>query len=471
MRLFYSLLLSFMTFSATAQMSNLHVYGSFFDLNAARYNPARLGEGDASLEILIPPFINGGAWVSNNMLNGKQIYDFFRDENVAAQDAIVNEFIGDLDRLNAFRFGATITPLALAKKFYKQVQYAGDSVTYKEEVITVSLEVASRAEGSLFLSNEVAQVLWNGAATYANQNINLDRFTVNAFAHNEIVLGIAKPFQLNRFMNLRMGLRLKYLMGMAAANTENASFSMQSTDTEATFTGNYLAHKALDDDGDNVEFDPLRPLGKGFGVDFSAALSINDRLVTSLGFLDVGSINYNKNVSNYRKQGSVTLSGSDIDFLNGTTEDYENQLDAIGEAFKPEETNNSFRMPLPSRMFWQMEYRVPASVSKSNQRRSKQIDYYLHRFFFTYNQGFRNSGIATTRAQATLAYSYNLRQKLNLGTSMSFGGFQPFALGAFISARLGFFRLGVGSNNLNYFISRRNSYGGDLSFTMSMAFR
>lgn len=455
-----------------AQISNIYQYGDLFTLQSARYNPAKLGDDDASIEIVVPPFANAQVWVSNNIINGQQIFDLVTKDNTETQDAVINQMFGDINNLNGLRFGVNSTLLGVSVKIKKKTGI--DSTAIKKELFTLSLEYTSRLEGSAFFSSDVAELFWNGTDFFGtNTNANFERLTLNAFAQNEIVLGGAMPIDLNDDFDMRAGLRLKYIMPTAAFYTENASASMQTTATDATFQADYLAHRALADGIENFEdIDFLSPIGRGFGIDFSVDLNYKENFVGSVGFLDIGAVKYTQDVTNYRSQASVVLTGTDLDFLDGSLEDAEDQLDAISNAFEPIETNNSFNMPLPSRLYLQGEYRIPATFEKTNKKgKKKTLKYYSHRVFFNYTQGLRDNGIATVRPLATFAYNYNLRQKLDVGTSLSFGGHQPFAWGAFLSGRLGFFRIGVGSNNLNYFLSKKSSWGTDLSFVMNMAFK
>ncbi len=174
-------------------------------------------------------------------------------------------------------------------------------------------------------------------------------------SYTEIGLGFSKNFT----SKLRLGIKPKLLLGLAAASIENNSLGITvNSDYTHTLNAdmvvNFSAPVVIKTTGQNtldtIYFDDSRfNKGKdimdyllstkniGLGVDIGGEYSFSNKLKISAAITDIGYINWKRDISNLKAKSTYTFSGVDMmDVYNGTM-----TFDSLGKEML-DELKNSF---------------------------------------------------------------------------------------------------------------------------------
>jgi len=439
-----------------AQYNPSVMFSEHFQTQRARFEPSYLGttSNDGQIEInVVPAYLNFHVWTGNSFVGAETVRGFINGGVTGADVENAIEGLGDNNRLN---FGVHSQILAVAVKIPRTSYDFENDTQAQEDFLTVSFEVNERVEGVLSFPKELAELAWYGNGRFNNQALALENFSLNGFWIREYALGGAMNITEFGDFKLRAGLRLKYIQGMAGSYTESGSkVTLTTSEERLTLAPDYTVNiGGIPRDGEDFN---TSSKGGGFGIDLGGTLTYQDNLKLSLNVLDIGSVNFRTDVRNYTNNSQVNFEGFEITTAGLSTS--ENLLDSLGGELEGTETNNSFRMPLPTRLSLQAEYTLPAGVDNT------------HKFFFNYTQGFRDMGAATTRPLISLAYVYSIQEKINLGLAPTFLGVNSAGLGFFTSMKFGVFKFGIGSANIITLGSGLNAGRLiDLSFNLGVSF-
>ncbi|WP_299460433.1 DUF5723 family protein [uncultured Microscilla sp.] len=482
-----------------AQNNPAVLYGSHFHQQAARLNPSKLGDSYNDLDItglpLPLPTFNLYSWGGNNRLNAKDFQKYFISGGNTVDNAIIEEFVGRFGNKNIVGVGAQLQLFGVAFKINKKTRVmdmnnpdlADIPVIKRDEIVTISLGWNERMAASVRLSPEMLAFAWkgNGHPDFLDKTIDLGNTKINAYWLREFALGAAMPIYKGLDINVRAGVRLKYLQGMAAMRSRraNATILTQSAENGGTITtnidyfSNFSSPVPVDEKGEfediptkkflgSDDFPKLPAQGSGFGVDLGVTVTLQDRFVGTFSLVDVGGVRFKRRISNFKLNNQITFNGIEVpaDPSTGLLGGADGILDSLINNFELERTFDKFSIPLPTRMMFQAEYKVPR-IDKKGRKYNK------HHFFLTYIQGFGEYGISTARPSFTAAYSHNLGQQVSVGLSAASGGYSGFGIGSFMSFKLGYYRLGFGTNNITALLLRSGGKGADISFNISTAFR
>ncbi|HAS41637.1 MAG TPA: hypothetical protein DCS93_14240 [Microscillaceae bacterium] len=477
-----------------AQNNPAVLYGSHFHREAARLNPAKLGDTYTNFDITgIPmplPTFNLYAWAGNNRLNAKDFQKYFVDGGNTIDSLTIEEFIGRFKNKNIIGAGLQAQVFGFSFKINRKTEVmdmnnpdlADIPVIKRDEIVTISFDILERMAISTRIPKELAAFAWrgNGSPEFLGREVDLGNLTTNGYWLREFALGAAMPIYQGLDLKVRAGVRLKYLQGMAAIRSKRAKFTVLTQDptqggnisVNADYLVNISSPFEVDTAGNFIEMEnpnaaPLfRAQGSGFGIDLGTTVTIQDRFVGTFSLLDLGAVGFRRNVVNYSLNASEQFSGVTIpgDFSDANFEGANGILDSLTANFEPQNSFNRFSIPLPTRLMLQAEYKVPR-VDKKGRKFDK------HHFYLTYIQGFGEYGISTARPSFTAAYSHNLGQQMNFGFSATSGGYSGFGLGSFVSFKIGYYRFGLGTNNLTALLFRSGGTGVDFSFNLSTAFR
>lgn len=482
-----------------AQNNPAVLYGSHFHQQAARLNPSKLGDSYNDLDItglpLPLPTFNIYGWGGNNRLNAKDFQKYFIDQGATVDNAVIDDFVGRFGNKNIIGAGAQIQLLGVAFKINKKIwekdmnnpDLADIPVIRREEIVTISLGWTERIAASARLSPELLSFAWkgNGHPDFLDRTVDLGNTKINAYWLREFAVGAAMPVYKGLDISVRAGVRLKYLQGMAALRSRRASATIltQSPENGGTITSNidYLANFSsplpVNENGEFQDiptktfwgiqdFPKLGAQGSGFGVDLGVTVTLQEKFVGTFSLVDVGGVRFKRNINNFQLNNQITFDGIQVpaDPSNSLFGGADGIIDSLVNNFELNNTFDKFSIPLPTRMMFQAEYKVP-KIDKKGRKYNK------HHFFLTYIQGFGEYGISTARPSFTAAYSHNLGQQLSMGLSASSGGYSGFGIGSFMSFKLGYYRLGVGTNNLTALLFRSGGKGADISLNISTAFR
>ncbi len=455
---------------AFAQEDSPTSYSSFFTLAGSRYEPAILGDDPDKIHI---QFINLYGWAGNNTftiadiekMKGSSLLDFNSERQPPSQSEF-DDLFSKLKDVNRLGFGATVDPLNVSFRIDKS---GGDETD--SELLTIFAGIGERMEFNLKYPNELFRLAWLGNKQFAGERVEFP-FSVNALWTREYTVAAAAPIpiELHEDIELRGGLRLKYIQGLYAFFTERSQAGLF-TDTDGKYLEldyDYLFHSSLDlsDSTDDAAsgLDPFNGPGAGFAFDVGISTHYKERWYANINFLDIGGLTFKgENNYTYENQGSFLYEGVGVDNpLNDTRRQIDSSFQEIWEGAS-ETTGNDFRVPYPQRMRFHASYKIPAKDKHGH-------TYHKHAVGLTLIQGFKDIGNATKSTYLAGAYTFNLLSHFEVGTNVGLRGYNIVEMGFFAAVKAGFFRLGIGSGNIIGPLMKNVATGGDFNFNMTFAF-
>jgi outer membrane protein OmpA-like peptidoglycan-associated protein len=251
-------------------------------------------------------------------------------------------------------------------------------------------------------------------------------FKINSNVYAEIALGISR--QIND--KLSVGIRPKFLVGIANINTKKTNVTMLSTDStnnnfyDITLKSDLLINANVPENDYKFNFD-----NKGFAMDFGASYKLNKHFAFSASVVDLGSIRWKSNPKNYSSSGSnqYTFKGIDINNFfnkNDKGDKFEKLLDSIRTTFNIDSTRKSYTAPLVTKIYLSGTYFLSPKDRVGLLFRSDYFDKKLHpSYSLLYNRQFGK--------MLNMAASYSIingsQMNIGLGGSLNLGAIQFYA--------------------------------------------
>ncbi|MEE9439002.1 MAG: DUF5723 family protein [Saprospiraceae bacterium] len=222
-------------------------------------------------------------------------------------------------------------------------------------LVRVSVGHAWKANGWFNYSKDLANFLVNGNGSYVGQTLNLGP-QIEYFNYNEVYLGIQKNLG-----TLSLGAKIKRLSGVESIFTNQSKLDLTTSDDIYQLTVdadyeinssqafNYVDINNFSLDVENYSFDNFMTNNTGWAFDIGASLSIG-KIEMSLSIIDIGSIDWDKDVINYRTNSTVFLDGIDLSDLIINNQEI-SIADSLETILKFEESNNVFTTKLPTQIF------------------------------------------------------------------------------------------------------------------------
>lgn len=192
-------------------------------------------------------------------------------------------------------------------------------------------------------------------------NFDLNTFDLEISNRTSIYLGYQRSFMKER---LRIGGRFKYLIGQQHAYIDRMNFSVRNEDNfQLVAQTDVLLRSA---GVPNLSAGPIDALdlaftdNRGMAFDLGVDFALSDRWSLSASIIDVGSITYQENTTDFFSEGEYEFNGFEADLSRDNPgEGFEGLLDSIVEAFNfPEEDGNSYTRSLMPRVFGAVNYRL-----------------------------------------------------------------------------------------------------------------
>ena len=236
-----------------------------------------------------------------------------------------------------------------------------------------SLNVSIKGDVNLSYPKDMMKLLLKGNAAFLGQDANFN-FKMNSTTYTQSALGFT---HITNDKKLSYGAKFKILSGIANINTVrgNVSVYTDSSDYSVKVTPNILINSSLIDTGSiasNGASNNIFGNNKGIGFDIGAEYKLNDKITLSASIIDIGSIGWKSNVSNYQsnpKYPTFQFSGYDVKklFNGSTTQPYLDTLsDSLKNTFYPIKTNNSYRTKLGTKVYaginCQITYKLDAAL-------------------------------------------------------------------------------------------------------------
>jgi hypothetical protein len=263
---------------------------------------------------------------------------------------------------------------------------------------------------------------------------------VNGLDYNEVAIGASKVIN----DKLTLGMRVKYIMGVANVQSEYFRLDMETLTngtmriiSDAAFRTNIPLDITYDADGyvdqlevsDDAEDMFTSTKNTGWGFDFGATYQVTEKLMLGAAINDLGFINWKEGTSRLYTKGTFEYSGVDVsDELTGDAgdADYLEQLaDDFEETFRFSNDGGSYSTGLMGSFNVSADYQLKrwlnfGFVSKNYFVEDKLIP-----------QVSLATGLQAGRILSTaITYSYMKNAPANLGAGMALklGAFQVYAV-------------------------------------------
>lgn len=448
---------------AQNEVSLLH--GRHFPLSTSQYMPSELGENFDRYELLLPGLGGIYGWLGNSAFTVNEISRITNNDqdDAAITNKELNDIIDGLSKHNILGVGTRIHLLGFGMKFPD-----GGGEEGNNEKFSLSFDVTARAGFNLAFRRELLKLSRSLNHQYKGERIVMDDMYSHAFFNMEYAVGGAMPFDVNiggADLTIKPGLRVKYIQNYASLYMPDTRASMYTSPDSRyiDLAADYNIKTGFVGNDTSGSSNTMQPAGWGMGLDIGTSVKYDDRIKVSLSFTDIGGIRIKNNVNNYHVYGDMRFKGVKVVGEGQFYEDRELE-DEFDDEFEVDEDNNNYTMPLPSKMILQGEYHLMSNTNDDGRP-------YYSTAILTYVQGLNNIPGATTRPYFVLGYSHDFGTVLNAGANLGYGGYNQMTAGIFSSVRLGFFRLGIGSNNLlGYFFPRSLSAGADGSLRIALNF-
>ncbi|MFH0841346.1 MAG: DUF5723 family protein [Bacteroidota bacterium] len=256
--------------------------------------------------------------INNNFFNFSDLLLQSGDSliTVLHPDFPIEDFIAKIKDVNA------IEPQVLVQLFGLGFNAGKD--------LYIFLDINERVEANIALPGDLLRLALQGNEPFIGSKVDLSSLRTNVMVYHEAGIGFSK----NITNNLRIGVKGKLLMGMAAVSTDVRSFGITVNDDyshifDADMTVNLSAPISvdLDTDGyiDNFVFDDTRfddraeiikyalsTENLGVGLDAGAEYTFGDRFRVSAAITDLGMIRWKRDVTNLNTESSFNFTGIDL---------------------------------------------------------------------------------------------------------------------------------------------------------------
>ena len=365
---------------ATGQSSarSMAMSGAYIGLaagvDAARYNPANLGLDSyrsRGIELL-----GLGVNMNNNALS---LSDYNRYTGAVLQQSDKDDILGNIPS-DGLRVVADVEASAL-------------SLSLGSYVISVS----GVGVADVNLSKDILDLVLNG--NHLGQTVSLDGSYSDAVAYIETSVTYGRKIYQSGTRQASVGLKLKYLRGMAFERITDLEGGIQTLSTGFTGSGRMVAQTATG--------------GSGFAADLGAALQLNDDYTVGLNFKNIlSSISWSSGTEEHGYLFDFDSSASDImqdDYI--VSEDYSHEI-------------GSFSSNPPST--------VTLGIANTSGQLLWAVDW---------QQGFRKAAGASSKPRLAAGLEWRRVKFLPLRAGFGTGGSRGTNFSAGMGLHLGGFRL------------------------------
>lgn len=225
-------------------------------------------------------------------------------------------------------------------------------------------------------------------------DLDLSGFEVDATNYTAIALGASK--QING--QLRLGAKIKYIMGAANANTRKSYLMLNTEDKPIKIAGtthfivNASFPMTMEYDTLNIvedlEIDMSDPVksfvfngNRGAAIDLGMIYEWDDKITLAASLIDLGFISWKNNVNNMEAKGNFELIGFDFDLYNLDQYDetiIESLLDSLENALLFEPATAKYKTLLTPKLYIGGTYDISEKINVGVLTRTDFYDNRLH---------------------------------------------------------------------------------------------
>lgn len=308
------------------------------------------------------------------------------------------------------------------------------------------LDIVERAEVNFVFPRDMLRLSFLGNADFAGQTFDFSSFRTDIQYFREAGIGFSKQIT----ERLRMGIKGKMYMGIAAVAVQNNSMKLtvnnNYTNTLATdMRVNFCAPLNIITNADNliedISFAELNTSSDvlnfmtntknlGFGLDLGADFSLTNRIVLSAALTDFGYIKWNDEefLTNLVTESDITLKGMNISEVQDGNADFGDMakelLDSLRGGLTVRTPGNSFRTTMPMGLTAGGKFILNNKISFGALSHSRIIGKQIREAFtLSANLNLRNF------FSASLAYTASNHSYDNIGLGLGIrGGWAQFYL-------------------------------------------
>ncbi|MCU4155341.1 hypothetical protein J1N10_05100 [Carboxylicivirga sp. A043] len=280
-------------------------------------------------------------------------------------------------------------------------------------------------------------------------NHSLSDLFINTMDYHEVALGISHPIT----EKLTFGARIKYLIGVANAETEKFNVGIETFEdgrmlmtSDAAIRTSYPLVVDLDEDGyiDDISTDDdadvadiLMGDNRGFGFDAGLTYQLNEKWTFGAAVNDIGFINWKSNTNRFFSNGTFEYNGVDISqTITGDDDDVdylEDLADDFEDSFKFSSDESSYKTNIMGSFNVTAQYQPKEWLDLGAIYKSYFVD-------------------GKTVPETTLAVGLNPGKALSTVFTYSLMKNAPANFGTGIALKLGAFQIYAATDNLNSLI-------------------
>lgn len=219
----------------------------------------------------------------------------------------------------------------------------------------ISFSLGVKGMGNFHYTKDLMSLLLNGNAPFLGKTVDISGSKVYGISYGEAALGFAREIN----TKLKVGVRLKYLFGVAAINSQDSRVTLTTDPTTYAITAMsdiHVDYAMPTDSQDKFDVSAITK-NSGVAIDLGVDYKVNERLSVNASLLDLGSITWKQKVTNYistTPNNSFTFRGivvNDLFSKNGSSDStFNHLLDTLKNEFNVAETHKSFKTSLVKRV-------------------------------------------------------------------------------------------------------------------------
>ena len=435
------------------------------DLENSFLNPSFIGDGYKNFKFsLLPIYVNFG----NNFTSAGDVIDYVNEfskkgDSVQINTAPINNIMKNLKKSDLIYAGADITLLNLGINIHR----------HKKEFLSFQFSAREHAQANISFPEELLNLFYKGNKYYENQTINVLP-KVNAILYTDYGLNVAKTYVFKMrdtsILRIKPAIRLRYLVGSANLSTQKSSLDIYTaTDgryIDATLNGQVLqsnidGNSSFNNlDGKSIKNELTKGAGQGMAMYFGVTAKLNDNISVGVSLIDNGYISFKKNAYTITSKSTYRWEGYD---WNQNIDSIYNQKDLLN--LDLDSTTGAYKVNIASKLMFNGSYSFGKKIKSK-----RNLKLYRQTVSLFYIQGFENYLNATKSPMVSVAYSYRLKNLLNVVVNTSVGGLTRTSVGSYVNFGLGHFQFGLATNSLGYVISKYIERGVDLQLYSAFNF-
>jgi hypothetical protein len=339
------LLLGQLTLGAQQELGTHFLKGTW---QAGYTNPALTP--NTKITVSLPGFYNNLA-IENITFN-----DLIQKDDSGNTTLDINGAIDKMEDQNLLRQDFSFETLGLGLKFGK---------------LYVSFNHSLKFKAFMDYPKTLPQLIWQGNAQFIGQTVDFGPdLELSAWHHYALGAG----FDITD--NITVGGRVKFLSGIAHVSTERNDLALTTSDDiyqlelDADLLVNASGSLEFEDfENYTFNFDPVNgglenlfSRNQGIAFDLGASAQFG-KLDVAASVLDIGKINWEKDVNNYSVNGVYEYQGLEVaqDIFEDSTE-IGSVVDTLKAIYQPVTTSNAFSSALPTQFYLSAGYQLTENL-------------------------------------------------------------------------------------------------------------